>query len=833
MFTSPETCQLLWSTSNIHLILFQQLQYISSIDSHHRLSDSSSASSTSSSVSLLSDLFTSCLSIYEHLLNSQHYDILLDKRNFNFIKLCVIILSSTSTSTGGDYHVYLSDFLLQCLLSDERVLKEYLSLGIIDGLFNLFLKFKQTSNPLGGSAGVVVGFGGGPCYTISLLDSILNKLFQLLKQNNDLKHVLIFQTNHFEIMSQLYSIICQELKRGSLRYSQELQELTDHLLLFFTEIMNGYGSLSSSSSSASLVFEFMKTEYLSLFENWNEVLTTSYQEGQLAIKRSIDMDIASGGTEEGNQFVIHPLLRNGVVSSNDLLVTAIPLWNRNSNGGGAQRSTVTVPLDITMDALRNGFSSLYQMDLILYYESDQASGSGNGSGPKGGRGGKTMTPLIQRREFDQLIEQTVSARQHPHPSTTGVLLPTTSITIYLNKNTASAFNTQQLPLTFHNSGLMNDHKNQMIFELKQTCDLIHKKIHLKLIEKFYDYFSVNSSANGEINKTQFISILLSLDAAVGASATTQGTPSSSSFTEQDGEFIFNAFDDDGNGMLSLHEICIGFSKLLSGTLDDKLHIIFYSYDLDRNHKLDLEELTSMIMISNHNTLSYEQSKEIAMAAGNRYDVNHDGVLDFKEFKEAYYAGYIPLGFHWSSSSNPSGSGTGTGFQRNNRHNGRNSGGNGSGSGFNSLNKNQQSGFSNLKKGFMSQNKPQIQTQFPQQQQQQQQQQQSHKSTPVSGMKKPLTLDALLQSQQQQRGQGQGQGHRGGKVTRHDIRRAFSLDADANAYDDEGDGPPEVPVLSRQAGEAAGRGTGPPIPKLTRGGGRAQDDSALHKGRKNQ
>lgn len=792
MQTSPDTCHSLWSTSNIHMILFQQLQYISSIDSQNRHSSANSDSSTSSSsLSLLNDLFYSCLSIYELLLTSHHSEILLDKRNYNFIKLCVILLSS------HEYNSYLADFLLNCLLADEILRTEYLSLGIIDGLFNLFLKFKQNSNP---SLSQILNSPSstslsciGPFYTISLINSILLKLLQLLKQNT-LKNVVIFHTNHLEIMEQLYTIICQELKKGSLRYSQELQDLTDQLFTFFQEIMNGYGLLSSSASSASasssLVFEFMKKEYILLFENWNEVLASSHQEGLLVIKKSIDMEIAGGDSEGGNSVTIHPLLRNGLVSSNDLLVTAIPLWN-NTNAGrnfAPQKSTVTVPLDITMDSLRNGFSSLYQMDLILYYESDSPSSDSGGNHLKG-KGGKQMLPLIQRRELDQLIEKTVTTQQHtsaPH------FIPTTAITIYLNKNTSSSFNTHNSPLTFQNSGLISDHKNQMIFELKQTCDLIHKKIHVKLIEKFYDYFSNNSSANGEINKSQFISILLSLDSSSSSS------PASSSFSEQDGEYIFNAFDDDGNGMLSLHEICIGFSKLLSGTLDDKLYIIFYSYDLDRNHKLDLEELTNMIFISNHNRFSLQESRDIAIAAGNRYDVNHDNVLDFNEFKEAYYAGYIPLGFNWSTSSAFSSSD----FRQRNMKNNRFNDGQGNGNGNSNSNSKVQNGFSNLKKGFLSQRKPQIQTQFQQ-----------------PSMKKPATLDALLQSQQQQRKQTQQQ--QGGNQARHEIRRAFSLDADAN---DSAPPPPGIPLLTREGGKGGGN---LPIPKLTRGGGKAQDDTALY------
>jgi Ca2+-binding EF-hand superfamily protein len=772
------------------------------------------------------------------------------------MKLCVILLSSSH-----EYNSYLADFLLNCLLSDEILLTEYLSLGILDGLFNLFLKFKQNSNPSLAQVFGDTGGVGGPMYSISLVDSILIKLFQLLKQNL-LGHVVIFHTKHFEIMEQLYSIICQELKKGSLRYSPELQDLTDHLFLFFQEIINGYGLLSSSSgasstsnsetssSSSLLVFEFLKQEYFSLFENWNEVLATSHQEGLLAIKRSIDMDIASGGSDGGegrsDLNMIHPLLRNGVVSSNDLLITAIPLWTNPNTSRNQQQQpqtcTVTVPLEVTMDSLRNGFSSLYQMDLILYYESDEVTSGSNG-GVKGkgqGKGGKTMVPLIQRRELDQLIERTVTTQQllphQPPHSSAPHFVPTTAITIYLNKNTNSSFNTHHSPLTFQNSGLMNDHKNQMIFELKQTCDLLHKKIHVKLIEKFYDYFAHHSSGNGEINKTQFIAILLSLDSSSSSPS------SSSSFTEQDGEYIFNAFDDDGNGMLSLHEICIGFSKLLSGTLDDKLSILFYSYDLDRNHKLDLEELTSMIFISNHHQFSLQQARDIAIAAGNRYDANHDNVLDFKEFKEAYYAGCIPLGFNWSSSSAfsspssfPSSSSSSVVRQRNGKNNPFNhlqgaDGGNhnNSGSGQQSSGNKILNGFSNLKKGFLNQQKPQIQTQFPSGQQ-------SHSSHPPPhsspSMKKPLTLDALLQNHQQQ----PQQQSRGGNKNRHEIRRAFSLDADAGENDDDGAGPPPhgSPVLSRQAGKGGGAGS-LPIPKLTRGAGKAQDDSGLyHQSRRNK
>jgi Ca2+-binding EF-hand superfamily protein len=766
MQSSAEVCRSLWSspsasssTAGLPVILFQQLQYISSVDS-------SSTPSSSSAVTLTNELFDSCLSIYEFLLSSSlssppppplssashstlslYSEILLDKRNFNFMKLCILLLSS------HEYNTALSQFLIRCLFSEE-LLAEYLSLGIMDGLFNLFLKFKQNQNLLSDVLRVYIG----PLYNIALLDSIATSLLQLMRYHAgggrgsgpSSTSLLLFHPNHLESIGQLFGVICNELKKGLLRYSAELQELTDHLLLLLNEIIEGVFVANGSPLS-----DYLKGEYHPLMQRWNEDLASAYQEGLAVIKRSIDMEVAGGSGEDGSQLlVVHPLLRNGVVSSEDLLVTAIPLWSPSS--GPAQRYTVPVALDISMEALRNGFSSLYQRDVLLFYDDTSDNNK--------------RRPLVQRRDFDQLVERIMATSQQQHSATARPV----PIPVYVNINTApSTFNTLQRPLTIQTSGLGDPHhKRQTLLELQRTCNLLHKKIDQKLMESFYDYFlSHSSTGTGEINQEQFLAILCSL--------------THQTYSSDEAQHIFHAFDDDGNGLLTLQEICIGFAKLLSGTVEDKLRIIFDSYDSDRNQRLDLEELITMIMKSTHR--GYEEAREIAITAGNAYDANHDNVLDFKEFTEAYYAGLIPLGFTWTSDT--SAPNRGGALAANRKH--------GTGP------RQQQTiatapPFSSKAKPFESLRKP---------------------STPgrgggasSGGKPKPFTgtLDDLLQ-----RHSGSG----GGGQRHREIRRAVSVGAE-----DDFVGPDEVPVLTRQGAGGGGRGGGKQS---------SRDDSTLFQHRKSR
>ena len=134
------------------------------------------------------------------------------------------------------------------------------------------------------------------------------------------------------------------------------------------------------------------------------------------------------------------------------------------------------------------------------------------------------------------------------------------------------------------------------------------------VEAFYDYFKANAiEVMGEdIFTTLMVSPALGYDLHTALSA-------------------FRAFDANHDGSLSLKEIAIGFSQLSSDDATTRLKVLFDIYDVDNNGKLDVDELTDMIVRATGKSIP--DANAMAKEGIAKQDSDGDAMLDLNEFTQ--------------------------------------------------------------------------------------------------------------------------------------------------------------------------------------------------------
>ena len=100
-------------------------------------------------------------------------------------------------------------------------------------------------------------------------------------------------------------------------------------------------------------------------------------------------------------------------------------------------------------------------------------------------------------------------------------------------------------------------KQEALLAIKEQARQSGLRINQSLMSYFYDYF--HETRVSEISLDQFIAIM---------------TSDKLQFSVSDASTIFQAFDGDRNGALSLSEIGVGTALLTEGSLDSKLGLIF-------------------------------------------------------------------------------------------------------------------------------------------------------------------------------------------------------------------------------------------------------------------
>lgn len=485
-----------------------------------------------------------------------------------------IIISISSPEVGG----YAVNFVSNSI-ENEEITSLLAENGLVDALFALFGKFKSHTNVVSQVLGTYVG----PLFNTSVCLQASNCLTKII---DSYSHICanLFLAEHLDAIGQLHSVICRSLENGLLSFSEELLELTDSLLGLVDNICTAHKNRNSTTTS------YICQLGMVISEDWNTKLNDSFNRGK---------SIQSRNSMELDNLESSPVLCS---SSGTFVITMHPTWTSTNIFGMQHRNIkrITIPSTMRFQQLHNGVCSLYATNVDMYYESPT----------------KQKVPITDESSLFLLFEQ---LRQSGVSSIDIALIPTPN----------NSFQTVQLGL--HKDAIYAatnlQPKTIAMLELRQTGELLGKKIDSTLMSAFYDYFKNQNCI--EINIDQFVAAM---------------TSPQLNFNEQSARAIFSTFDIDRNGTLSLKEIGVGFAILMTGSADEKLRLIFDTYDTDGNGTLDRNELLNMIYTATGASLA-ECSQHVNHLL-NTVDENHDGVLDFREFSEAAYRQLIPLGMFW-------------------------------------------------------------------------------------------------------------------------------------------------------------------------------------------
>jgi Ca2+-binding EF-hand superfamily protein len=164
-------------------------------------------------------------------------------------------------------------------------------------------------------------------------------------------------------------------------------------------------------------------------------------------------------------------------------------------------------------------------------------------------------------------------------------------------------------------------------------------------EEVFEMFAEVADDEGLLSEDAFLQCFEQLVAARGSI-----TPRSSDATRTRSlvHRLFAIFDADGNGVVDFSELASGLSVLCGGSRDDKVEAAFSLYDLNGDGFISLEEMTTYL--TSVFKVLYETQPETrqrigvgpeelaAITAAQCFadaDVNHDGRLEYEEFKRWY------------------------------------------------------------------------------------------------------------------------------------------------------------------------------------------------------
>jgi Ca2+-binding EF-hand superfamily protein len=286
-----------------------------------------------------------CVGVFRTLLHPDVIGHLTASPNNGIITECVRLLSHV------DCGMTVASFLGECM-SHSSVMTTLNELGVIDGFFSLFFKFKQSVNALSDMLGVYVG----PFYSIFTLTTITECLNRLLQSQPAKSAAELFSPDHAANIKQLHGVICDELKSGRLVESDELHSMCDDLLLLLQAIVQVHVVTSSHYA------ETLQTEYAELVDVWAERLNASAVTGYLAR--------------------VHT----------EVCVVGYPQWSSDKSFGVLKEDyALIVPHSVSLELLQNFYVALFQSNVVLNTRDDADS----------------LTPLTTQFQLDALIRQSV------------------------------------------------------------------------------------------------------------------------------------------------------------------------------------------------------------------------------------------------------------------------------------------------------------------------------------------------------------------------------------------------------------------------------------------
>jgi len=158
--------------------------------------------------------------------------------------------------------------------------------------------------------------------------------------------------------------------------------------------------------------------------------------------------------------------------------------------------------------------------------------------------------------------------------------------------------------------------------MKSLFDSVGIKTHFgaKEIELLYSKWK-NQSTSGEVDKATF---------SYGLQAIGITDPLII-------EEYFSAFDSDKNGTINFLEFVTGLSVVQRGSLEERLQFMFKAYDTDGNGVLSPDEIYNLLKATTRSKgqfLTHGQLLEMVTNCFKEVDINHDGEISFDEFRAA-------------------------------------------------------------------------------------------------------------------------------------------------------------------------------------------------------
>ena len=295
---------------------------------------------------------SACIAMFRTLLYPDVLDVLTTSTSHVIITESIRLLSHVDC--GLDAAVFLGDCLGCPTLAS--LMKE---MGVVDGLFALFFKFKQSVNILSEVLGVYVG----PFYTVFTLSAISQSLNSVLRAQTAHSAAQMFTPDHARSIKQLHEVICEELRRGRLVESDELHVLCDDVLLLLTGIVEVHVSADSAYADT------LKEEYGPFTDSWMELLNAASIDG----------------------FMTRAQL--------DICVVAYPQWSGDRAFGPLESEyTLIVPHTVTLELLRSYYVALFQNNVII----NTVDVEGN------------LSPMTSQGELERAIRQCTGSGTDKH-----------------------------------------------------------------------------------------------------------------------------------------------------------------------------------------------------------------------------------------------------------------------------------------------------------------------------------------------------------------------------------------------------------------------------------
>ncbi|KAH0792334.1 EF hand family protein [Histomonas meleagridis] len=102
------------------------------------------------------------------------------------------------------------------------------------------------------------------------------------------------------------------------------------------------------------------------------------------------------------------------------------------------------------------------------------------------------------------------------------------------------------------------------------------------------------------------------------------------------EYIFSAFDANGDGIIDFKEFVHGFSSLCDrASQEERLKLAFHLFDLDKDGIVKISELQEIMLLIAKEKLTYlpdDQIEVLVTSACQKFDPDKTGSIDFKQFE---------------------------------------------------------------------------------------------------------------------------------------------------------------------------------------------------------